>query len=81
MRHYLFTTYYQPKSEERKAEYDFCIEKNKVASFDKIYLFVEFSILYLIKIYRNIILSFIVYFLLFVYVNVYLFFSFSFSEA
>jgi hypothetical protein len=41
MKHFLFTTYYQPKSEERKAEYDFCIEKNKVASFDKIYLFVE----------------------------------------
>ena len=40
-RHFLFTTYYQPKSEERKAEYDFCIEKNKVASFDRIYLFVE----------------------------------------
>ena len=40
-RHYLFTTYYQPKSEERMAEYDFCIEKNKVASIDRIYLFVE----------------------------------------
>jgi hypothetical protein len=40
-RHYLFTTYYQPNSEERKAEYDFCIEKNKVASIDRIYLFVE----------------------------------------
>ena len=41
MKHYLFTTYYQPKSQERMAEYDFCIRKNKVASFDKIYLFVE----------------------------------------
>lgn len=40
-KHYLFTTYYQPNSEERMAEYDFCIEKNKVASFDRIYLFVE----------------------------------------
>jgi len=40
-RHYLFTTYYQPQSEDRKAEYDFCIEKNKVASIDKIFLFVE----------------------------------------
>ena len=40
-RHYLFTTYYQPQSEERRAEYDFCIEKNKVASIDKIFLFVE----------------------------------------
>jgi hypothetical protein len=40
-KHFLFTTYYQPKSEDRKAEYDFCIEKNKVASLDKIYLFVE----------------------------------------
>jgi len=36
----LFTTYYQPKSPERKAEYEFCILKNKF-SFDKIYLFVE----------------------------------------
>jgi hypothetical protein len=41
MKHYLFTTYYQPKSAERKAEYDFCIEKNKVSSIDKIYLLVE----------------------------------------
>ena len=40
-RHYLFTTYYQPKSQERMAEYDFCIRKNKFASFDRIYLFVE----------------------------------------
>jgi hypothetical protein len=39
-RHYLFTTYYQPKSQERKGEYDFCIEKNKSA-FDRVYLFVE----------------------------------------
>lgn len=41
MRHFLFTTYYVPNSPERKAEYDFCIEKNKVASFDKIFLLVE----------------------------------------
>jgi hypothetical protein len=41
MKHYLFTTYYEPKSQERKAEYDFCIQKNKVASFDKIFLLVE----------------------------------------
>lgn len=38
---YLFTTYYVPNSEQRKAEYDFCIEKNKVASFDQIFIFVE----------------------------------------
>lgn len=40
MKHYLFTTYYRPVSAERKAEYDFCIEKNKHA-FDAVYLFVE----------------------------------------
>ena len=41
MKHYLFTTYYQAKTQDRQAEYDFCIEKNKVADFDRIYLFVE----------------------------------------
>jgi hypothetical protein len=41
MKHFLFTTYYQAKSQDRQAEYDFCIEKNKVADFDKIFLFVE----------------------------------------
>lgn len=41
MRHYLFSTYYQSSNLERQAEYDFCINKNKVADFDKIYLFVE----------------------------------------
>jgi hypothetical protein len=38
---YLFTTYYLTTSEERNREYSFCITKNKQASFDKIYLFVE----------------------------------------
>lgn len=41
MRHYLFTTYYQAKNPERQAEYDFCINKNKVANIDRIYLLVE----------------------------------------
>jgi hypothetical protein len=41
VKHYLFTTYYLPTCEKRKAEYDFCINKNKAASFDKIFLFVE----------------------------------------
>ena len=41
MKHYLFTNYFQSTSPERMAEYDFCINKNKVASFDRIYLFVE----------------------------------------
>jgi hypothetical protein len=41
MKHYLFTTYYQAKSLERQAEYDFCINKNKVAGFDRIYILVE----------------------------------------
>lgn len=41
MKHYLFTTYYTPSSAERSEEYDYCIEKNKVASFDEIFLLVE----------------------------------------
>lgn len=41
MKHYLFTTYYKAKTEERQEEYDFCVNKNKVADFDRIYLFVE----------------------------------------
>lgn len=40
MRHYLFTTYFKT-SPERQTEYDYCINKNKVADFDKIYLFVD----------------------------------------
>jgi hypothetical protein len=41
MKHFLFTNYFQSSSPERMAEYEFCIEKNKVADFDRIYLFVE----------------------------------------
>lgn len=41
MRHYLLTTYYEAKNPERQAEYDFCINKNKVADFDQIYILVE----------------------------------------
>ena len=41
MKHYLLSTYYQAKNPDRQAEYDFCIKKNKVADFDRIYLFVE----------------------------------------
>ena len=41
MKHFLFTNYFQSSSPERMAEYEFCIEKNKVAGFDRIYLFVE----------------------------------------
>jgi len=41
MKHYLLSTYYQAKNPERQAEYDFCINKNKLADFDRIYLFVE----------------------------------------
>lgn len=41
LKYFLFTTYYQPNCQKRKAEYDFCIKKNKSASFDNIYLFVE----------------------------------------
>jgi hypothetical protein len=41
MKHYLFSTYYQAKSPARQSEYDFCINKNKVADFDRIYLLVE----------------------------------------
>ena len=40
-KHYLFTTYFKSDNQERQAEYDFCIAKNKVADFDKVYLFVE----------------------------------------
>jgi hypothetical protein len=41
MKHYLFTTYYEASNPERAEEYDYCIEKNKVASFDEIFLLVE----------------------------------------
>lgn len=41
MKHYLFTTYYQARSSERQAEYDYCIDKNKSAGFDKIFIHVE----------------------------------------
>jgi hypothetical protein len=38
---YLFTTYFESTSIERNKEFEFCINKNKRAKFDKIYLFVE----------------------------------------
>ena len=41
MKHYLFTTYDKASTPDRESEYDFCIHKNKVADFDRIYLFVE----------------------------------------
>jgi hypothetical protein len=41
MKHYLLSTYYRAKTEERQEEYDFCIRKNQVAGFDRIYLLVE----------------------------------------
>jgi len=41
LKYYLFTNYFKSKSEDRQKEYDYCIEKNKIASFDRIYLFVE----------------------------------------
>lgn len=41
MRHYLFSTYYKASNPDRELEYDFCVNKNKSAGFDRIYLLVE----------------------------------------